>query len=385
MKSKLTIYFAVLIGSLILISFFGGTVSYAIFFAIALIPVLSYGYLLTVFAGFKIYQKIDSRDVVTNVPMGYYFILKNDGFVSFSSIQIRMFSSFSEIEELPSESEFCLLPGEEYRFDTRIFCKYRGEYEVGIKEVILTDFLKLFKLKYKIPSTIKAIVMPEITHLSQFGALDKATSVSSKETMQGDSLDVVVRDYVSGDSLRSISWKATARENRLMTRLTFGEEKQGIAVVIDQKRYSEDEYVYLPTEDKLLKTMLASVTYVVNRGVPVTIASSNYRIGTMQDFNGYYASLEQFYFDEKYELDNTLQTQVRQLAQCKIVMIFAQSLTDRSLLYIKELSDGDTYVMLYLIDNQEKGQDYLSLLGSNSFRGKIISISPESSLEEVLS
>lgn len=387
MKSRLTLYFVLLIGSIVLISCFGGTVSYALFFAMLLIPVLSYGYLLTVLAGFKIYQKIDSRDVVTHVPMGYYFILKNDGFVSFSSIQIRMFSSFSDIEELPSDSEFCLLPGEEYRFDTRIFCKYRGEYEVGIKEIILTDFLKLFKLKYRLPSTIKAIVMPTVICVDSLRGFDEANSLSAKETAYGDGMDVVVRDYVTGDSLRRISWKATARENHLMTRVALGEEKQGIAIVLDQRRYSKNIYEYLPTEDRLLGAFLATAMYLIGKEVPVDIVNENSaeRIETKASFNSFYSGLEHYHFQENYVLERVLETNVARLSQYKIVMLFVQEMTEAELIRVKHLSDNGTYVMIYVMGDCEKESEYVRMLGNNSFRGKVISVRLDTSIEEVLS
>ncbi|MDE6883329.1 MAG: hypothetical protein K2P48_09465, partial [Lachnospiraceae bacterium] len=49
--------------SLSVISFYGGAVSYGFFFGVALVPVVSAVYLLAVYFRFKIYQKLESRNV----------------------------------------------------------------------------------------------------------------------------------------------------------------------------------------------------------------------------------------------------------------------------------------------------------------------------------
>ena len=45
--------------------------------------------------------------------------------------------------------------------------------------------------------------------------------------------DVSVRDYIPGDALKQIHWKASAREQKLKVRSLTGEEKQGISILWD--------------------------------------------------------------------------------------------------------------------------------------------------------
>ena len=77
--------------------------------------------------------------------MPYYFVLPNETFYSFAGLSIRLFSGFSYVLDMPEDEEYELLPGDNYTYRTKLVCKYRGEYEVGVKEIILTDFLKLFR------------------------------------------------------------------------------------------------------------------------------------------------------------------------------------------------------------------------------------------------
>jgi len=389
MKLRRTIYAALLLFSVVLISLFGGTVSYALFFAMVLIPVVSLVYLIVVFAQFTLYQNVDSKDVVANTPTGYYFILKNDGFVSFSSVQIRMFSSFSEIEELPEESEFCLVPEEQYKYETRLFGKYRGEYQVGIKEVILTDFLRLFRFRYKIPSTIKANVAPNLITLTSAGCLDEIITLSSNDTMNSsEEMDTVVREYMPGDSLRNINWKMTAKEGRLLTRKTIGEKKQGICALVDGKRYSKDMAEYLPLEDQLLKTMLAVNLYIAKQDIALEVLSdrpeTTFRISNLGHFNEFYSAMGQYRFVEEFSITEVLEKQRENLSKYGVMILFVHELTEQMIMLIHDVTRTGTNVIVYLISDEAIPAGLNEMLQQNSFRGKVVQIPVHASLEEVL-
>ena len=62
--------------SLVAISFYGGAVSYGFFFGVTFVPVVAVVYLLCVYFRFKIYQKLESRNVVCGQPVPYYFVLQ---------------------------------------------------------------------------------------------------------------------------------------------------------------------------------------------------------------------------------------------------------------------------------------------------------------------
>ena len=70
--------FGVWILSLVAISFYGGVVSYSFFFGVTLVPFISFAYLLAVYIFFRIYQKVESRDMVCGQPTPYFFVLQNE-------------------------------------------------------------------------------------------------------------------------------------------------------------------------------------------------------------------------------------------------------------------------------------------------------------------
>lgn len=244
--------------SLIFISFYGGAVSYGLFFAVLFLPVLSLVYLLMVFWRFKIYQKLEGRNAIAGQAVPYYFVLQNEDRFSFASVSIKMHSDFSYVEDVPEGDEYELLPNENFRYDTYLVCKYRGIYEVGIREVEIKDFLGFGKLKYHPVGNFEAIVQPKIVKKSSLKCLEDMDSSVLLETRSGQKeYDMSVRKYKEGDSMRRIHWKASARMQELMTRELTGEEKQGIAILVDTKRFSQAADEYLPLENKELEAFLA--------------------------------------------------------------------------------------------------------------------------------
>lgn len=268
MKIRRLLFAALWILSVAAITNFGGAVSYGFFFGMTMIPVISLIYMACVYFQFKIYQEIGSRTMVCGQPESYFFVLQNESYFAFTSVSVRLFSDFSSVEELPGDTEYELLPGDRFTFETRIMCKYRGEYEVGVKEVLVTDFLRLFRVRYANPGTIKALVNPKVVRLTELKSVEDFQALLQKETPAGTEPDVLVRDYVEGDSLNRIHWKATAREGKLKTRTRTGEEKQGIGIFCDMTRYDTDRKAYLPLENKMLETLLALGFFFAGKEMP---------------------------------------------------------------------------------------------------------------------
>lgn len=371
--------------SLAAISCYGGAVSYGIFWGITLIPAISLIYLIFVYANLRILQQIESRDMVCGQPVPYFFILQNDSFCVFASISVNLFSTFSSVEDLPGDTEYELLPGDKYAFETRLTCKYRGEYEVGVKEVIMTDFFRLFKIRYRIPGTIKALVLPKITRVATLNSMDSLAALPQRESLKERTIpDIVVRDYTSGDSLKQIHWKATAREQKLKVRSLRGEEKQGISLLLDTTRHGKSPKDYLPIEDKILEISLAIGIFLAEKNTPFTayfsqkdIASSH--LEGLGDFDGFYRQVSEIRFDQEENFRKTFVeiTESGTLSDCKIIFCVLHRLNEDILNLAERIERSGSLVILYLVTD-ENAQDYVR---QSNERLKIIAIPIDSALE----
>lgn len=371
--------------SLAAISCYGGAVSYGIFWGITLIPVISLIYLIFVYANLRILQQIESRDMVCGQPVPYFFILQNDSFCVFASISVNLFSTFSSVEDLPGDTEYELLPGDKYAFETRLTCKYRGEYEVGVKEVIMTDFFRLFKIRYRIPGTIKALVLPKITRVATLNSMDSLAALPQRESLKERTIpDIVVRDYTSGDSLKQIHWKATAREQKLKVRNLRGEEKQGISLLLDTTRHGKSPKDYLPIEDKILEISLAIGIFLAEKNTPFTAYFSQKNIVSshlegLGDFDGFYGQVSEIRFDQEENFRKTFVeiTESGTLSDCKIIFCVLHRLNEDILNLAERIERSGSLVILYLVTD-ENAQDYVR---QSNERLKIIAIPIDAALE----
>lgn len=388
MKWRRGLFFILWILSLIAISFFGGAISYGFFFGMTLIPVVSLLYLFMVYLQFRIYQEIESRTIVCKQPMPYYFVLQNSEYYAFASISTRLFSGLSYVLEILDDEEYELLPGDRYTCRTKLVCKYRGEYEVGVKDVIVTDFFRLFRLRYKIPSAIKAIVYPRIIHKNELYSIQDMEAFQCHETPYGQTEpDVVVRDYIVGDALKRIHWKATAREQKLKTRNLLGEEKQGIVFLYDTKRYSKDIYEYLPLENQILETVLALGIFFAERNTPFTVYYSQNgmrrnQVEGMNQYEVFYQETSRVVFDDREDITELLRQLVEQaiLLKSNAFIVIVHEMNDRIMGMLQMLSGSGLSIVLYIVTDENMEQ----YIRQGNSRLKILALPVEAELEEML-
>ncbi len=388
MRKRRWIWLVLWLLSLVGISFYGGAASYGLFFALTLIPVVSFLYLLCVFARFKIYQEVESREMVCGQAMPYYFILRNEDKFGFAGVNVRMFPDFSYVEDVAEDIEYELLPGDEFLYRTKIVCRYRGEYEVGVREAVVTDFFRIFRFRYKVVGTIRAIVRPKLVELNEITGLSEVTVDLQKESLISKTEpDVVVRDYVRGDSLNRIHWKATAREQKLKVRTDTGEEKQGIRILFDTKRYNDKPKDYLPLESKILEILLALGMFFAERNVTVSAYYAHNGVQRcditgMRSFEDFYARMSGLYFEEENDPEALFGQLYEQgvLSDTKVVIGVFHRWNDAMMHWMEQLSVSGVIVLVYLVTD-ENMDEYMR---QNTARKKVIVIPTDGELEGVL-
>ncbi len=371
--------------SLVAISFYGGAVSYGFFFGVTFVPVVAVVYLLCVYFRFKIYQKLESRNVVCGQPVPYFFVLQNDDHFAFTSVGVRLFSSFSFVEKLPDGMSYELLPGDNYTFETKLVCKYRGEYEVGVKEIVITDFLRLFQVSYRVPETIRALVLPKVVRLSELHCIADVQALLQRETYRAQTEpDVVVREYVPGDALKQIHWKVTARERKLKVRNRTGDEKAGIAILCDTKRYADDSREYLPLENKMLETLLALTVYFAQRNMACDISYGQRgmvrrHVEDLKDFDVFYRQMSGIDFSKEESVEMTgRQAMTGGVWQdCRILFFVLHVWSDALWEMAEQIAASGGIAVLCLVTD-ENMDAYLKL---GSMRKRVVALPVEAELE----
>ncbi|MCM1263869.1 MAG: DUF58 domain-containing protein [Butyrivibrio sp.] len=388
MKMRRIVFFILWLLSLVLISFYGGTVSYGIFFALTLIPFVSFIYIACVSLRYKVYQEIGSRNIICGQSTPYYFVLQNEDKFAFAGIGISFFSDFSYVEELPEKTVYELLPGDKYRYETSFVCRYRGEYEVGIKEVIIYDFLGLFCFRRKVKETKKVIVAPRLIKISELNSIADINAMMYRENIRlASQLDIVAREYIRGDALNQIHWKATARQRELMSRRMTGEEKEGVILFFDMHRYDENPNIYLPVENRLLETVLSLTFFMSEKNIPLVIYYSQSqmrqdRINGMGDFGEFYELTKGLKYDKTEDMKSGISHVLSRvpLIDKQIVFFVLQHIDYEILDMTKRISENGVIVVFYIIT--EENMESFNMM-SNANR-RIIAITPQDRLEDIL-
>ena len=376
---------ALLILSIVAISFYGGPVTYGFFFLCVLVPAISAGYCFLVYLRYRIYQVIVTKNVVVGSPTDYYFTLQNEDFYSFSGIKVEFFSDFSIISELDENNEYELPPHSGLKKETVLVCKYRGEYDVGVKNIIVQDYLRLFSFNFKNKENLRAIVMPRLEILETLRH-PYSPDVYKDSRINPSEQDVLVREYIPGDDIRNINWKTSAHMGKLYVRNKTGVENPSIGILMDSCRFGKNMEDFLPLENKVLETTIAVVYYYLSKGINASVftyegAPKKYMLQGMASFEEFYGAMGAFEFKEENTSEKLFKSVWGEnITSCSMVYMIIHELDEKALVQIEELNKNGLPVTVYHIsDDEMKVTD--TDLGKNT---EYTHIGYEDKLKEVL-
>ena len=372
--------------SLVGISFFGGPVSYGFFTLLTVLPVTAILYLICVYFCFHIYQELDTNRLVAGQSVPFYFTLKNEFFFDYAGIRVQFFSSFSSISGLDDETVYELLPNTGITLQTSLICRYRGEYEVGIKSVEMQDFFRLFVISFHNPETLRVGVKPRLVYLDELKSIENSPVAIRNSSFNDTEPDVLVRKYEPGDDIRQMHWTSSARSRQLMIRKRIGEEQQEIAILMGTKRNGLPGE-YLPVENMMLETGLALGLYFAGRNISVLFFSyqgilTEKKMTGMEQFEELYDSLSKTEFREEYTDEIFLSETIAQqhVFDCRTVFLILHEWTEMAVNTVQILNENNIYVVICLVTDELPDD-----ISPEQFPGAVvIRIKTDADLKEVL-
>lgn len=349
MRRNRIIWFCLWILSLIGISFRGGIISYGFFIAVTLTPVFSLFYLLLVYALFHIWQSVERRYVSVNEPIRYKFSLVNECPLVFAGIRVRYFSDFSKITDFSDEPQYELMPDSRIEKQTTLICKYRGEYDVGIKEIEIEDYFRLFRIRYKNKECVHAVVKPRLVITDKIGDVELSEAVSNVYSKKTEP-DVLSREYVMGDDRRFINWSQSARTDTLMTREFTDKSHNEIAIITETFRDKENREDFIPIENKILETTIALAYYFSRNNIPAS--EYHYQQGLVK-----VPVTDSFHFEEFYENISAVSFDKRNPHSllCEEICNNADIFRSPTAFFVLSLWNSDTEKLLEIFEENESG------------------------------
>lgn len=361
-----------IIGSGVFASYYGGNISYALFYLTIFIPIVAFLYTLYVYFRFKIYQSMESLIVVKNDWTVYSFIIANEDVITFNNVKVNFLCDRSTIEDTSATTEYGLLPGEKERMETRIKCNYRGEYYVGVESIEVTDFLYLFSITYPISSKLKVIVLPRIVPLEQLGIAPPQIDVKNpvhNSNQNEEELDTELRKYNPGDNKKRIHWKASAKLKELLSRKYHHKPKAEIALFMDLARIAEEELQITIAEDKIIESILAIGNYYANRGTPSQIiydmgGKRKVSIASRDEFNAFYKACVSIHFDAVTPVSALMEERLLRGDEGIFYVTATHKLTKELYLTSLKVLTGNNHLCILFISNDitEKTKELISSL-----------------------
>ncbi|MBE5948581.1 MAG: DUF58 domain-containing protein [Lachnospiraceae bacterium] len=272
MRRNQILLIVLMVVTAVLTSIRGGTITYTLFYFVWGAPILSGLYLLYVYVRFRIYQDIERRTLVKGEKVPYTFQLSNHDIITYTSVRVRFFDRLSGIEGIEQNKNYSFTPGQSYKKETIICVKYRGEYSVGVDRAEIMDFLHLFKMTYRYPKSIMVTVLPIIPHYENLAVAveEYAENINVNSARHEESYpDVELRKYITGDSIRAVNWKASARGRELFTRKYIDETNPAVLLLADFSSTGLNGEDKILIEDKLIEANLGIADYLYRKNVTI--------------------------------------------------------------------------------------------------------------------
>jgi uncharacterized protein (DUF58 family) len=201
--------------------------------------------------------------------------------------------NFSLIEGYPVEMQDrktvlkgTLLPEKEKVFEYQYDASQRGKFEFGDVFVIIRSMFFMASRGVTIPLKQDVHVYPSVLQMKKYELLvfqqQKTSSGIKKIRRLGNNSEFEqIKNYVQGDDLKSINWKATSRRNELMVNQYQEEKSQSIYCIIDKSRNMQMDFDGLSLLDYSINSSLVFSNIALRKGDKAGLITYSDKIGTL--------------------------------------------------------------------------------------------------------
>ena len=162
----------------------------------------------------------------------------------------------------------------------------RGEYHFGYLNIYTTSFLNIISKRYVFNNKAMVPTYPSFKQLKKFELIN-----INKNTLQhglkkvrriGHSTEFEqIKDYVLGDDLRTVNWKATAKRNQLMVNQFQDEKSQPVYSIIDKGRIMKMPFNGLSLLDYAINATLVISNVILKKNDKAGMLSFSKKIDNL--------------------------------------------------------------------------------------------------------
>ena len=162
----------------------------------------------------------------------------------------------------------------------------RGEYHFGNLIIYSKTLLGLAMKRSDIDAEITIPVFPSFMQLRKYQLLSQTTIQSEHGNKRmrklGHSMEFEqIKEYVSGDDIRTINWKATARRSSLMVNNYTDEKSQQVYCIIDKGRLMKMPFNNLTLMDHAINSALVLSNVCLQKQDRIGLITFDNKMGTI--------------------------------------------------------------------------------------------------------
>jgi len=183
-------------------------------------------------------------------------------------------STNSNIKNKAFCEEFSLSWYDQSRWQWQLIAEKRGCYRIGPPYLETGDLLGLFQQKKYLSQSVEMIIYPKPVSLNYLSAPVKELfgKPGSESPVKDPVYPVATRDYYHGSPSKYIHWKATARHNRLQTKVFEPSSQRKTLLIIDVSSFRKTKHEEL--FEKTLEIVASTLLEFDRHGSPYGIISN---------------------------------------------------------------------------------------------------------------
>ena len=161
----------------------------------------------------------------------------------------------------------------------------RGNYDFGNIIIYFQSRLGFLQKREIVTATETVKVYPSFINLGKYQLMAQAfTNEQGSKLLRkiGQSMEFEqIKDYVGGDDIRTINWKATARKGTLMVNNYTDEKSQQVYCIIDKGRLMKMPFYGLSLLDYAINATLALTNVCLQKQDKIGLVSFSNKMGSV--------------------------------------------------------------------------------------------------------
>lgn len=246
--------------------------SYLLFLALVLIavcPAVSFLLLLAGRDALRVQAVLPDRRVGRNTEISLDIIVHNPRkFAAYTADIVYSFGNLFTGYSEQRRQHIWITPVTGRRIEQKLRSRYAGRVEVRIEAFEVFDLLHMFRLRGCERTDAHTIVWPSFEETEDAELYSRVEGFPQEEETKRRGTDYnpdyEVREYLPGDELKSIHWKLSAKQGRMMVRerLAAGRKKINLLLPLGEDRQINDE---------LVASLWALGRLLLHRGYPIEL------------------------------------------------------------------------------------------------------------------